>query len=45
MERLVGVVALTAAGVAFDVCVAVYGAEGLFIGELGDVSRDNEAAV
>lgn len=45
VERLVGIVARGSASVGFDVRVAVDGAEGLLVGKLGDVARDDEAAV
>lgn len=45
VERLVWVVTRSATGVGLEVRAAVDGAEGLLVGQLGDVARDDEAAV
>jgi hypothetical protein len=45
MDGLVGVVARASSRASFGVRVAVDRAEGLLVGELRDVIRDNEAAV
>lgn len=45
VQRLVRIVSRLATSVGFDVRVAVDGAEGLLVVELGDVTRDDEAAV